>query len=147
MNRMDEKMTASMQDYLEMIWRLSREKGFTRVNELSGALNVQPPAATRMVQRLAEMKLLQYEKYGVLVLHEEGRRMGEFLLKRHGIVDHFLKILGVSDTCRLEATEKIEHTIGKETLRCITLFIEFAEENPRFFTAYGLFRKQKEANE
>ena len=147
MNRMDEKLTASMQDYLEMIWRLSREKGYTRVSVLSNALNVQPPAATRMVQKLAQMKLIKYEKYGVLVLDEEGKRMGDFLLERHGIVDRFLKILGVSDAQRLEATEKIEHTIGRETLRCISLFIEFAEGNPRFFTAYTLFKKQNETNE
>jgi Mn-dependent DtxR family transcriptional regulator len=147
MGGMDEMLTSSMQNYLETIWRLSREKGYTRISELSGALHVQPPAATRMVQKLAEMKLIKYEKYGVLVLGEEGKRMGDFLLERHGVVDRFLKILGVTDTQRLEDTEKMEHTIGRETLRCITLFIEFAQENPRFFAAYALFKKRSEARE
>lgn len=141
MNRMDEALSASTQDYLEMIWRLSREKGFTRVSELSNALNVQPPAATRMVQKLAQMKLVKYERYGVLVLGEEGKRMGDFLLQRHDVIDRFLKILGVGDAQRLEATEKIEHTVDRETLRCISLFIEFAGENPRMLAAYALFRK------
>ena len=144
MNRMDEKLSASTQDYLEMICRLSQDKGYTRVSELSSALNVQPPAATRMVQKLAEMKLIKYEKYGVLVLNETGREMGNYLLQRHGIIDKFLKILGVSDSQRLESTEKMEHTIGKETLQCISLFIEYVEETPHFLTAYNLFRMQKE---
>ena len=39
-----------MEDYLEMIYRLSKENGYTRINELSNALNVQPPSATRMVK-------------------------------------------------------------------------------------------------
>lgn len=147
MNRVDEKLTASTEDYLEMICRLSLDKGYTRVSELSGALNVQPPAATRMVQKLAELKLIKYEKYGVLVLDETGKQMGDYLLQRHDVIDKFLKILGVSDGQRLEATEKIEHTISKETLHCISLFIEFVEANPRFLTSYNLFRMQNGLNE
>jgi Mn-dependent DtxR family transcriptional regulator len=92
MNRMDGELSASSQDYLEMIFRLSAEKGFTRVSELSEALNVQPPAVTRMVQKLAQAKLVKYERYGVLVLDEAGKRMGEYLLQRHGMIDAFLRI-------------------------------------------------------
>jgi Mn-dependent DtxR family transcriptional regulator len=139
-----ECLTASTEDYLEMICRLSEGKGYTRVSELSGALNVQPPAATRMVQKLAEMKLIKYEKYGVLVPDEEGKRIGDYLLLRHEIIDRFLKMLGVEDAHRLEATEKMEHTISRETLRCISLFLEFTGENPRFVAAYTLFKKQND---
>ena len=46
-------LTPSMEDYLEMIYRLSLNTGFARVNELSNALNVQPPSATNMVHKLA----------------------------------------------------------------------------------------------
>jgi Mn-dependent DtxR family transcriptional regulator len=142
MNRVDEKLTASAEDYLEMICRLSKDKGYTRVSELSAALNVQPPAATRMVQKLAEMKLIKYEKYGVLVMDETGKQLGGYLLQRHGIVEEFLKMLGVGEERLLEATEKIEHTIDKETLRCISLFLEFTEENPRFLAAYQIYKNQ-----
>jgi Mn-dependent DtxR family transcriptional regulator len=147
MSRMDFKLTAAGEDYLEMIFRLSKEKGYARVSELSAALNVQPPAATRMVQRLAELKLIEYEKYGVLNLTDKGKEIGEFLLQRHGTVERFLVILGVTEEEVLEETEKVEHTMSKSTLRCLSLFIEFAEANPRFFTAYNLFRKQSERRE
>jgi Mn-dependent DtxR family transcriptional regulator len=144
MSRMDFKLTAAGEDYLEMIFRLSKEKGYARVSELSAALNVQPPAATRMVQRLAELKLIEYEKYGVLNLTDKGKEIGEYLLQRHGTVERFLKIMGVTEEEVLEETEKVEHTMSKNTLRCLSLFIEFAEANPRFFAAYNLFRKQSE---
>jgi Mn-dependent DtxR family transcriptional regulator len=147
MSRMDFKLTAAGEDYLEMIFRLSKEKGYARGSELSAALNVQPPAATRMVQRLAELKLIEYEKYGVLNLTDKGREIGEFLLQRHGTVERFLKIMGVTEDDVLEETEKVEHTMSKNTLRCLSLFIEFAEANPRFFAAYNLFRKQSERRE
>ena len=68
MKKEDNSLTASMEDYLEMIYRLSLNTGFTRINELSNALNVQPPSATKMVQKLNKLGLLDYKKYGILFL-------------------------------------------------------------------------------
>jgi len=127
-------LTASMQDYLEMIYRLSQDTGFIRVHELSAALNVQPPSVTKMVQKLAELKLLKYEKYGVLILEEDGRLLGEELLKRHNIIENFLKLLGVSEAEILTETEKIEHTLSKRTVKCFENFIEFSKDNQEMVT-------------
>lgn len=61
---------------------------FYRINELSSSLNVQPPSATKMVQKLAELKLLKYEKYGIIILEESGKKLekryliGILLLKK-----------------------------------------------------------------
>jgi len=43
-------MTASMEDYLEMIYRLSHSKGFTRISDLAKSLHVQPPSASNFTQ-------------------------------------------------------------------------------------------------
>jgi len=130
MKKDDDTLTASMEDYLEMIYRLSDESGFTRIHELSDALNVQPPSATKMVQKLAELKLIKYEKYGVIMLEEKGKQLGKALIKRHNIIFDFLNILGVSETEILTETEKIEHTVSSQTLQCINNFIKFMNENP-----------------
>lgn len=130
MKNNDNLMTASMEDYLEMIYRLSLKSGFTRVNALASALNVHPPSATRMVQRLGKIDLLKYEKYGVIILKEEGKILGELLLKRHDTVKIFLKLLGVPENILLTETEKIEHTISADTLKCFEDFILFMNNNP-----------------
>jgi Mn-dependent DtxR family transcriptional regulator len=125
----EHSLSASMQDYLEMIYRLSVNTGFIRVHELSDALNVQPPSATKMVQKLADLRLLKYEKYGVLILEKEGKLLGEELLNRHNIIEKFLKILGIPDSEILTETEKIEHTISKKTTKCFENFIKFSKDN------------------
>lgn len=130
MKKISEKMTASMEDYLEMICRLSKETGFTRVYELSNALNVQPPSATMMIQKLAKLNILKYKKYGIVVLEKKGIKLGEMLLKRHKTIESFLTVLGVSNTTILEETEKIEHTISSETLSCFNNFLNFLNQNP-----------------
>jgi Mn-dependent DtxR family transcriptional regulator len=141
MSRIDKRLTASMEDYLEMIYRLSKAKGYTRMNELAGALNVQPPAATRMVQKLAALKLVNYQKYGILELSEQGKQAGASLLLRHNTIEKFLRALGVKESNILEETEKTEHTISNETLGCISVFLDFIECNSTFFAQFDLFRK------
>ncbi|MGE5396854.1 MAG: metal-dependent transcriptional regulator [Chitinophagales bacterium] len=111
----EDTLTASMEDYLEMIYRLS-PTGFTRIHELAAALNVQPPSATKMVQKLAEMGFADYEKYGMVVLSKKGKKVGRILMERHQTVEDFLNLLGVTDGL-LEETEKIEHTISPQTLQ------------------------------
>lgn len=143
MKKDENTLTASMQDYLEMIYRLSMDSGFTRIHELSEALNIQPPSATRMVQRLAELKLIKYEKYGVIMLQENGKKLGGALLKRHNNIEIFLKTIGVSEAAILEETEKIEHTISEQTVKAFGYFVSFMRENPDFEQAFSDYRELK----
>lgn len=123
-------LSASMEDYLEMIWRLSRDTGFTRINELSEALNVHPPSATRMVQKLGLMNLLQYERYGVILLRPEGKRLGELLLERHNVIENFFRLFGISEDRLLAETEKVEHMLSDETVKSFQKYISFIKDNP-----------------
>jgi len=129
MKKENNSLTASMEDYLEMIYRLSIKTGFVRLHELADALNVQPPSATKMVQKLAELNLINYEKYGVITLKDTGKAIGKNLIKRHNTIIELLKTLGIEENHLLEETEKIEHTISENTLQCFTNFIEFLKAN------------------
>ena len=143
MKKEDNLLTASMEDYLEMIYRLSLNTGFTRINELSTALNVQAPSATNMVHKLAELKLLKYIKYGVLVLEEDGKKLGKVLLNRHNTIESFLRVLDVSESDILEETEKIEHTISNKTSKCFQDFVQFIKNNPEIVIKFKTYRKIK----
>lgn len=122
-------ISASAEDYIEMIYRLSLKNGFTRVNELAISLNVQPPSVTKMVKKLSSLNLIKYEKYGVIILEEEGKYIGKLLLKRHNTIEDFLKLLDINDKV-LEETEKMEHTISNDVLSGICKLLDFFESNP-----------------
>ncbi|MCQ1530764.1 metal-dependent transcriptional regulator [Lutispora saccharofermentans] len=144
MKKEDNALTASMEDYLEMIYRLAMNTGFTRIHELSDALNVQPPSATKMVQRLGELGLLKYEKYGVIILEEEGRKAGEALIRRHNTIEDLLKVLGVSERAVLPETEKVEHTLSDETIKCFEEYVDFIKKNPDVAIRFNAFRNSEE---
>lgn len=124
----DEGLSASMEDYVEMICRLSGEARDLRVNDLSSALNVQPPSTTRMLKKLSAAGYVDYEKYGLVKLTEKGEKAGQFLLYRHSTVNNFLKLLGVREHL-LEQTEKIEHAVSHEMLEKMNNMMNFFDEN------------------
>jgi Mn-dependent DtxR family transcriptional regulator len=133
-------VTPSMEDYLEMAYRLSRDRGFTRIGDLAGALHVQPPSASRMVQKLSEASFLKYEKYGVIELTIRGQELGEYLVKRHETIERFLKIIGANKSI-LEETEKIEHNLSAETVQQIMLLVRFMEKNREWLEAFAAFQQ------
>jgi DtxR family Mn-dependent transcriptional regulator len=132
-------LTSSMEDYLEMICRICVEEGYTRVNRLAERLNVRPSSVTKVIQKLNELGLVDYQKYGVIKLTREGKAVGSFLLKRHAIIEKFLEVLGVGET-RLKDTEMIEHDVSLNTLRGIYALNRFLSENPSVKKQYEAFR-------
>lgn len=122
-------LTASMEDYLEMIFRLARQKGYTRISDIAAALHVQPPSASNMINKLAEMGYVEYEKYGVVLLNQKGAEMGNYLLERHHIIEAFLNLIGVGENVLVE-TEKIEHNLSPDTVLCIARLAAWLENSP-----------------
>ena len=137
-----EQLSPSAQDYMEMIYRLSQNLGFTRVNDLAQALNVQPSSVTKMIQNLSEMNLIKYERYGVIMLKEDGIKLGKALLYRHNLIEEFLRLLSITDGI-LSETEKMEHTISNDILSGLNDLVDFFYENPDVLRQWQLYRKKK----
>ena len=135
-------LTSAMEDYLEMIYRNSLKEGYMRINTLSELLNVAAPSATRMVQKLNRLGLLDYKKYGIIFLTETGNELGKYLLQRHEIIEAFLRNLGVKEDLLLE-TELIEHYILAETLHNIDMFNEYLRQNPDILERCARFSEVK----
>ena len=52
------QLTASMEDYLEMIYRMG-EEGYVRITALAQALHVKPPSASKMAANLRGQGLIE----------------------------------------------------------------------------------------
>lgn len=131
-------LTPSMEDYIEMIYRLSSEIGYTRVNDLAERLNVQPPSVTKMMQKLHEKSLLSYEKYGMIHLTEEGKKLGEFFLQRHNTLKEFLSLLNIKDV--QTKVEQMEHYVSYDTYEIIGSFVYFLKSNKDILERFNEYR-------
>jgi DtxR family Mn-dependent transcriptional regulator len=135
-------LTSAMEDYLEMIYRNNLQEGYTRINALSELLNVRPPSTTKMVQKLTDMGLLDYKRYGIILLTDEGKKIGKFLLERHIIIERFLRTIDVNENI-LAQTELIEHNISRDTLNCIDILNNFFERYPEMLEKFIDYKNKK----
>ncbi len=108
-------ITEAMEDYLEMICRHIQENGYIRIHFLAEQLHVRPSSASKMVGKLREMGLVEFEKYGLIIPTERGMAVGRYLLWRHDVLHRFFRLLNHSD-CQLEQVEKVEHFMSRETM-------------------------------
>ena len=116
-------ITASMEDYLEMIYRIATDGEVVRVKTLAARLNVKPSSASKMVQNLRGAGLVSAEKYAYIQLTDAGNTFGRYLVNRHDILHRFLCYVNRSEN-ELEQVEKIEHFINKKTVENIERLLE-----------------------
>ncbi|MCL4425034.1 MAG: transcriptional regulator MntR [Firmicutes bacterium] len=123
-------LTESMEDYLEMIYRLFEERGYVRAIELAQALQVQPPSATRMIQKLDEEGFIRYERYRNISLTQRGLEIGRFLVWRDQVLRDFLVTLSGKNDVH-DQVEGIEHYITPWTMGWIRNLVNFLRANPQ----------------
>jgi DtxR family transcriptional regulator, Mn-dependent transcriptional regulator len=122
-NQQDGRLTPALEDYLEMAYRLCRQNSYARVNKLSELLHVRPSSASKMISKLALLGYLEYDRYEIILLTEKGREKGAYLLKRHDVVESFLKLIGCQNP--LEETELIEHSLSASTVTALSSLLDY----------------------
>lgn len=110
-----DQITESMEDYIEMIYRISRDTGYTRVNDISKKINVSPSSTSKMMSKLKEAGIVTFPKYGIIKLTQEGLELGSYLMWRHNTIESFLCLLNGSDN-EIKQAEQIEHYLNKTTV-------------------------------
>ena len=108
-------ITSSMEDYLEMIYRIHLGGEAVRIGVLAERLNVRPSSASKMVSNLKKQGLISSEKYGYITLTDTGGELGKYLVFRHDTLHEFLCYINQSEN-ELEQVEKIEHFFNSETV-------------------------------
>ena len=124
------QLTSAQEDYLEAIYRLTRESGsgFTRVSEIAARLGTRLPTVTRTVRRLTEAGLLQHVERREVSLTEAGRVIAAQVVHRHDdLVTLFVEILGL-DLTRAEVDVcQIEHGLSRQAAQRLHEFLEYVE--------------------
>ncbi|MDX8359626.1 MULTISPECIES: transcriptional regulator MntR [Bacillaceae] len=121
--------TPSMEDYIEQIYILIKDKGYARVSDIAEALSVHPSSVTKMVQKLDKDEYLIYEKYRGLMLTTKGKKIGKRLVDRHELLEQFLRIIGVNESEIYNDVEGIEHHLSWNAIDRIGDVVQYFEED------------------
>ena len=139
--------TPSMEDHIEIIYSLIEQKGYARVSDIAEALSVLPSSVTKMVQKLDKDGYLIYERYRGLVLTPKGQKLGKRLVKRHDLLEQFLRLIGVDEERIYGDVEGIEHHLSWNSINRIADLVQVLEESPAFREELEKLRNEQSRNE
>ena len=124
------KVTSSLEDYLEAIYKIIEEKHGVKAIEISKRLNVQRSSVTEALKNLAEKKLVNYGRYDVISLTEAGKKVAREVIRKHQVLyDFFSQILGVNpEEAQLNAC-KVEHVISEDAFKRLKAFVDFCKDS------------------
>lgn len=125
-------LTSTMEDYLEAIFDLDKEKKVVRVKDIANRMAVKMPTVTSMLRSLNDKGLVNYEKYEYVELTDTGADVGREMRRRHQMLFRFLTdILKIDVKIADDEACKMEHTLSVATLKSLTDFMEFIRTCPR----------------
>lgn len=121
-------LSASLEDYLEVIYNLLESSPSARSKDIAKKLNVAKPSVTGALKILAEKGLVNYKPYGVVTLTEIGKKNAAAIVKKHDVVSDFLtQVLGIEKNSAQQAACLIEHNLGTEITTRLKKFNEFTK--------------------
>lgn len=127
-----EGLSASLEDYLEVIFHLEQANRVARAKDIAGQMSVQRASVTGALKALALRGLINYSPYSTITLTSLGRDIARDVIQRHeALKDFFVTVLQL-DPDQAEANAcRIEHAIDPAAIHRLIRFLEFLKVCPR----------------
>ncbi len=123
---MSTQLSSNMEDYIETISMLADENKIVRVKDIASRLEIKMPSVTAALNKLKELGLIDYEKYGYIELTRKGKQTADKICHRHYcLTDFFSEILKLNSHEAESVACKLEHDISTEACNRIHKFLEF----------------------
>lgn len=116
----------TIEDYVEILLILEKEKQIVHTNDVANALGINPASATEIFQKLGDEGYINYVKYSGVTLTPKGRKLAIKTKKKHDTLKEFLILLGVDSDIADEDACKIEHHVHQQTMDILRNFVAFS---------------------
>ncbi|MDP8228924.1 MAG: metal-dependent transcriptional regulator [Candidatus Electryoneaceae bacterium] len=127
----EEKLSASLEDYLEAIFHIANDKGAAKAKDIANRLNVNSSSVTGALRSLAKRNLVNYTPYDVITLTAAGEKVARNVVRRHKALREFLVIVLQVDEPEAEETAcKMEHVVSQTVLERFIAFHKFVTSCP-----------------
>ena len=117
----------SAEDYLEMILRLTEEKGYARSVDIAMGLGVSKPSVSVAMKQLREGGYIVMDKDNYISLTDSGMEIAHRIYERHKVLTRMLTLIGVDEKTAQEDACKVEHDISIQTFNAIKAHLLKAE--------------------
>ncbi len=126
-----EKLTQSLEDYLETIYVECQksENKHAKVTDIAKVLEVKKASVTGALNNLKEKGLINYEPYSPITLTAVGEKEAKKILLRHEVMTNFFKnILKLTEEESVKNACAMEHIMTEEMFKRIHSFSHFLQD-------------------
>ena len=118
-------LTASLEDYLEIICNYATSKKKVRAIDISKELNISRASVSEALKKLTTKGYINHERYDSITLTSLGLNTAQKIISKHLILKKFFeKTLGLSkEEANLNAC-KIEHVITDNAFLKISEYLD-----------------------
>lgn len=130
-------LSASLEDYLELICNLLETSESVKAVELAKRLNVSRASVSEALVKLAEKNLIIYEGHKGITITPLGlEKAREVILKHNTLTNFFEKTLGLNKETSEDCACKVEHVISDEVFDRIKSFQKYCSQNADFIDGF-----------
>lgn len=127
-----EGLSASLEDYLEVIFHLEESNRVARAKDIADQMNVQRASVTGALKALAGRGLINYSPYSYITMTETGRKIARDIIHRHDTLrEFFITALQLTPEEAEANACRIEHCIDPGAVDRLVRFLEFIKTCPR----------------
>ena len=124
MNYQRHKSEESVEDYLEAILILSKQKPQVRSIDVANELGYSKPSVSVAMKNLRQKGYVNVSEEGYLSLTGEGQKLASTVYERHSVISGWLIRLGVSPEIAIEDACRMEHVISEESFAAIKKYLQ-----------------------
>jgi DtxR family Mn-dependent transcriptional regulator len=125
------KITPSIQEYLETIYKLSHNGERVKTTKISKNLEISPGSVTQMIKKLEELGYVNYSQYKGVKLTKTGLKEAKKVTRKHRLLERFLRdILKLKDNIIHEQACEMEHSLSDEAERAMCQVLEHPDKCP-----------------
>ena len=124
-------MNSIRQDYIQAIYRLSKDKGYTNNKSISDYFSISRPSVSEMIKKLVEDGLVIQDK-NKIYLSDLGDRAAKEVLSKHRIWEFFLvNVLGLDGEVVHDQSDLLEHVTSDEMFLALNKFLDYRKKSPK----------------
>lgn len=124
-------MNSIRQDYIQAIYRLSKDKGYTSNKNISDYFSISRPSVSEMIKKLVDDGLVIQER-NKIHLSDLGDREAKEILSKHRIWECFLvDVLGLSGEIVHDQSDLLEHVTSEEMFAALNKFLSYPTISPK----------------
>ncbi len=124
-------MDEGPEEYLEALYKLTRNGRPVRTTDLAKSLNVSPASATQMLKKLARRACVEYKPYHGARLTDDGEKKGEKMTRKHRLLETFLySMLNMNKEKVHDEACELEHHLSDEAEQALCKILKHPDFCP-----------------